>query len=195
MQPVIVSHPVPHGLEMLIALGIGLGFGFALERAGFGRADHLAAIFYGRDFRVLRVMFTAIVTCAVGLYLLDAVGWLPLGSLRLLETFLAPQLVGGVLLGLGFILGGYCPGTSLVGAASGKVDALLFLVGLLAGTFLFSLTSPWTEAFQLRGSLDFVLLPDLLHLPRLVTVALVLLMALGAFRLARWVERRVGGLG
>lgn len=191
--PWISAHPLPYGLEMALALAVGLGFGFALERAGFGRADNLAAIFYGRDFRVLRVMFTAIVTCAVGLYLLDAGGVLPLESLRLLETFWVPQAVGGFLLGIGFIVGGYCPGTGLVGAASGKLDAVLFLAGLLAGTFLFSLTLPWVEEFQLRGSLGELLLPQVLHLPRLVSVGLLVVLALGAFRLAGWVERRVAG--
>lgn len=189
--PYIASHPVSFAWEMVIALGVGLGFGFSLERAGFGRADNLAAIFYGRDFRVLRVMFTAIATAAVGLYLLDGTGVLPLERLGLLETFWAPQLVGGVLLGMGFILGGYCPGTGLVAAASGKTDALFFLGGLVLGTFAFSLTQPWTELFQLQGSLGFLLLPDALHIPRWAGAALVLLLALGAFRLAGWVERRV----
>lgn len=190
-QPVFASHPLPHGLEMLLAALVGGGFGFALERAGFGRADNLAAIFYGRDFRVLRVMFTAIVTCAVGLYLLDGTGLLPVTSLRLLETFWVPQAVGGILLGAGFILGGYCPGTGLVGAVSGKLDALWFLGGLAGGTFLFSLTLPWVEEFQLRGSLGELLLPEALHLPRWAALALLVLMAVGAFWMVGRIERRV----
>ena len=193
--PLIVTHPFSHPLEMTVALAVGLGFGFALERGGFGRADNLAAIFYGRNFRVLRVMFTAIVTCSVGLYLLDGIGWLPLSSLKLLETFWVPQAVGGFLLGAGFILGGYCPGTSLVGVASGKVDALLFLAGLALGTFAFSLTQPWVEEFQLRGSLNELLLPEAFHLPRWLTVAALVVLALGAFRLAGWVERKVAPAG
>lgn len=189
--PFISGHPISFAMEMLIALGVGLGFGFSLERAGFGRADTLAAIFYGRDFRVLRVMFTAIVTTGLGLYLLDAVGFLPLESLRLLETFWVPQLVGGVLLGMGFISGGYCPGTSLVGVASGKADALVFLGGLLLGTLAFSFSYPWTELFQLQGSLGFLLLPEALHLPRWAGAMLLPVLAVGAFRLAGWIERRV----
>ena len=60
--------------ESVSGLVCGIGFGFALERAGFGRADNLASVFYGRDFRVLRVMFSAIVTAMIGLYFLDLVG-------------------------------------------------------------------------------------------------------------------------
>lgn len=192
-QPFFAALQPSHGLEMLLAALVGGGFGFALERAGFGRADNLAAIFYGRDFRVLRVMFTAIVTCAVGLYLLDGTGLLPVTSLRLLETFWVPQAVGGFLLGAGFILGGYCPGTGLVGAVSGKLDALWFLGGLAGGTFLFSLTLPWIEEFQLRGSLGERLLPEALHLPRWAAVGLLVLLAVGAFWLAGWIEQRVAG--
>lgn len=190
-QPLFTASPLPYSAEMLLALLVGLGFGFALERAGFGRADNLAAIFYGRDFRVLRVMFTAIVTCALGLYLLDGAGWLPLASLKLLETFWVPQALGGFLLGAGFIIGGYCPGTGLVGAASGKLDAFWFLGGLGAGTLAFSFTQPWVEEFQLRGSLGDLLLAEALHLPRWAAALGLLVLALGAFRLAGWVERQV----
>jgi hypothetical protein len=123
---------------MVASVLVGMGFGFALERAGFGTARNLAAIFYGRDFRVLRVMFTAIVTAMVGVYFLDLAGAVPLSTLGILDTFPAAQAVGGFLVGAGFIVGGYCPGTSLVGAVSGKLDALLFIGGLLVGT-LFSL--------------------------------------------------------
>ena len=191
MQPLFTAHPLSHGLEMLLALLVGLGFGLALERAGFGRADNLAAIFYGRDFRVLRVMFTAIVTCALGLYILDGTGLLPLAGIRVLETFWVPQAVGGFLLGAGFILGGYCPGTGLVGAASGKLDAFWFLGGLAGGTLAFSFTQPWVEEFQLRGSLGDLLLAEALHVPRWTAALGLLAMALGAFQLAGWIERKV----
>lgn len=190
-QPLFAASPLPYAFEMLLALLVGLGFGFALERAGFGRADNLAAIFYGRDFRVLRVMFTAIVTCALGLYFLDGAGLLPLASLKLMETFWVPQAVGGFLLGAGFIIGGYCPGTGLVGAASGKIDAIWFLSGLGAGTLAFSLTLPWVEEFQLRGGMGELLLAEALHLPRWAAALALLALALGAFRLAGWVEARV----
>ena len=193
IQPLIATRPVSYSVEMVLALLVGLGFGFALERAGFGRADNLAAIFYGRDFRVLRVMFTAIVTCSLGLYILDGVGWLPLSSIKILETFWVTQAMGGFLLGAGFIIGGYCPGTGLVGAVSGKLDAIWFLGGLAGGTLAFSFTQRSVEEFQLRGSMGEILLPEALHLPRWLTALAVLAMALGAFRLAGLVERKVRG--
>ena len=85
-----------HTAEMLAALGVGVGFGFVLERGGFGRADNLAAIFYGRDFRVMRVMFTAIVTAMLGVTYLSWLGILDLSLVYLVPTYWVAQVVGGL---------------------------------------------------------------------------------------------------
>jgi uncharacterized protein len=191
--PLSVTLNMSHAAEMVIALFVGAGFGFVLERAGFGRADNLTAIFYGRDFRVLRVMFTAIVTGMLGLYFLDLLGVMPLSSIGILPTFLLPQLVGGLLLGAGFIVGGYCPGTSLVAAVSGKLDAVVFLVGIFLGSTVFSVSYDWVSAFHSSTSLGRVLLHEALHLPSGLMVPLVAVFAAVAFlatsRIERWVNR------
>jgi len=166
---------------MAIAVAVGLGFGFVLERAGFGRADNLTSIFYGRDFRVMRVMFTAIVTAMLGLYLFDLTGVLPLSSIGILDTYLLPQLVGGLLLGVGFVMGGYCPGTSLVAAASGKIDAFLFIGGVLLGTVAFTLSYDLFTTLQSSTARGRVLLHEFFHLPSGVLVLAVVLFAVGAF--------------
>lgn len=177
--------------EMILAVLIGMGFGFALERAGFGRSTNLAAIFYGRDFRVLRVMFTAIVTAMVGLYFLDLAGVLPVSSIGLLDTYLGGQLVGGLLVGFGFIVGGWCPGTSIVGVVSGKIDALLFIVGLVAGSALFTLGFDSLRPIQDSGAKGRVLLHDYFHLPSGVMVFAVALFAVGCFWAVGKIEKAV----
>jgi uncharacterized protein len=179
--PLSVVLKLGHAAEMIAAVGIGLGFGFVLERAGFGRADNLAAIFYGRDFRVMRVMFTAIVTAMLGLYIFDLTGLMPLSSIGILDTFLLPQLIGGFLLGAGFIIGGYCPGTSLVAAASGKTDALFFIGGLLLGSVVFTLGYDSLAALQNSTARGRVLLHEFFHLPSGVIVLGVVIFAVGAF--------------
>jgi len=179
--PLSVVLKFSHTSEMIAALFVGLGFGFTLERAGFGRADNLAAIFYGRDFRVMRVMFTAIVTAMLGLYFFDLLGVLPLSSIGILDTYLLPQLVGGLLLGAGFIVGGYCPGTSLVAVASGKTDAALFIGGLLAGSMVFTLGYDSLSALQNGTAMGRVLLHEYFRLPSAVLVLGVVLFAVGAF--------------
>ncbi|ABC82399.1 YeeE/YedE thiosulfate transporter family protein [Anaeromyxobacter dehalogenans] len=189
------SHPV----EMIASVLVGMGFGFALERAGFGTARNLAAVFYGRDFRVLRVMFTAIVTAMVGVYFLDLAGPVPLSTLGILDTFPAAQAVGGFLVGAGFIVGGYCPGTSLVGAVSGKLDALLFIGGLLVGTLVYTLGADTFAPLADAGGRGRVLLHEWLRLPSGVVVFAVALLAVGAFwavgRIERWVNRRAAPAG
>ena len=113
----------PTGL--LLGTLIGFAFGFVLERAGFGNAKNLAAQFYLTDTRVLKVMFSAIATACAGIGLLAGFGVLDLSLLTVPETFIGPHVVGGLLLGIGFIVSGYCPGTGVVAMASGKWDGLL----------------------------------------------------------------------
>jgi len=180
-----------HTTELLVALAVGVAFGFTLERAGFGRADNLAAIFYGRDFRVMRVMFTAIVTAMLGLYFLDLVGILPLYSIGILETFWLPQLVGGLILGAGFIIGGYCPGTSLVGSASGKVDAMLFVLGLFGGSLAFVLGGSTLVPLQNATPMGRVLLHEFFGISSSVVVFGVVLFAIGCFVAVRKIEALV----
>lgn len=188
--PLVLSTEMSHGAQMFAALLVGVGFGFALERGGFGRADNMAAIFYGRDFRVMRVMFTAIVTAMVGVYFLDLVGIMPLGSIGLLPTYVLPQLVGGLLLGFGFIIGGYCPGTSIVATVSGKADGLMFLLGIVGGSTLFTVAYDWFAGFHVSTALGRVLLHEYFGIPSGVMVLVVTLFAVGAL----WAATRIEGI-
>jgi uncharacterized protein len=189
--PLMLSTPMGHGAQLVSAAVIGIAFGFVLERAGFGRADNLTSIFYGRDFRVMRVMFSAIITAMLGVYLLDLLGVMPLGNIGLLPTYLWPQLLGGLLLGAGFVIGGYCPGTSLVATMSGKLDALLFVVGLLAGNLLLTVSYDWIAAFHNSTSWGRVLLHEALGLPSPVLVFAVTIFAVGALYAVGRIERLV----
>ncbi len=182
---------------MALAVALGLGFGFALERAGFGRASVLAAQFYGTDMRVLKVMFTAIVTTSVGIGLLGGLGLMDLGALRIPETWLWPQILGGLLLGAGFIVAGYCPGTAAVATASGKIDGIVALVGVMIGSLVFGFAYPLFEGLYLSGEMGVQHLPALSGLSWGAIGLGVFVMAVGAFFGGEWVERwvakRTGG--
>lgn len=172
-----------------IALGVGVGFGFFLERAGFGGARKLTAQFYFTDMSVLKVMFTAIVTAMVGVYALSAIGWLDFSKIALTPTFLVPQIVGGLVFGVGFIVGGYCPGTAVAGIATGRIDALVYALGMLAGIAAFSETfDAWFAGWAHATAMGRATLPKALGLPYGAVVLGVVLMALGAFALAERVE-------
>jgi uncharacterized protein len=189
--PVSVVLKLGHPAEMLLSVLVGVGFGFALERGGFGTARNLVSVFYGRDFRVLRVMFTAIVTAMVGVYALDVAGVLPLSSIGIMDTFLAAQLVGGFLVGVGFIVGGYCPGTSIVASISGKLDALLFMGGILLGTVVYTLGAESVAPLADAGAKGRVLLHEWAHVSSGVMVLAVALFAVTSFWAVGLIEARV----
>ena len=147
--------------ELGIAVLLGLGFGFALERAGFGSARKLTAVFYLWDMAVVKVMFTAIVTTMAGLFLLSAGGWMDLSDLYLEPTSYPAQILGGLVFGAGFIVGGYCPGTSLSAAATGRKDAMLFILGMLAGVMAYAEFTPGLEDWIKAGSQGELTLPML----------------------------------
>jgi rhodanese-related sulfurtransferase len=181
-------------VSLIVAFVIGIGFGFFLERAGFGSARKLTAQFYFKDLAVLKVMFTAIVTAMVGLYVVSRFGLVDLSLVHLTPTLLGPQIVGGLLLGIGFVIGGYCPGTSVVSAATGRLDAVVFLVGMLAGLFGFGEIYPAIARWTTVTAFGPLTLPAFLHLPYGVVVLAVVVMAIGAFIAAEWAEKTFGGV-
>ena len=116
---------------------IGFGFGYALEISGFGNSKKLAAQFYFKDLTVLKVMFTAIVVAMVLIFAASGLGLLDYNLVWVNPTYLWPGIVGGLIMGVGFIVGGFCPGTSLVAMATRKIDGLFFVLGGLFGIFVF----------------------------------------------------------
>jgi len=176
--------------SLVVAFVIGVGFGFFLERAGFGSARKLTAQFYLDDLAVFKVMFTAIVTAMLGVFYLAWLGILDLSLVSLVPTNLWPQIVGGLLLGFGFVVGGYCPGTSLVAAATGRWDGLVFVLGVMAGILGFGEAFPLVKGFYESGDLGRLTLPQVLHLPYGLVVFLVVVVAVAGFAGAGWVERR-----
>jgi MFS family permease len=185
--PLYMNGAFGHGTSYVIALIIGICFGFVLERSGFGDARNLTSIFYFRDFRVLRVMFTGIVTAMLGLVLLSWVGLFDYQMVlkySLLKTYLWPQLAGGLLNGLGFIIGGYCPGTSAVATASGKIDGAFGLLGMVFGTWVFAWGYPLWGAFYKSADMGRVTLWQFFGIPMGLMAVIILAMALVAFYLA-----------
>ena len=181
-------------VSFIIAFVTGVCFGFFLERAGFGNARKLSAQFYLRDMSVLKVMFTAIITAMTGLYVLSRVGFVDLSLVYLVPTFVIPQIVGGLLLGIGFVIGGYCPGTSCVSAATGRFDGMVYLAGMLFGLLGFAEVYPYMEHFAHSTSMGQITLATLFNVPYGLLVFAVVLMALGAFIAGEWAEKKFGGI-
>jgi len=184
-------------LGLVVGVLIGFGFGFVLERAGFGRSTKLAGQFYGTDMTVLKVMFGAIVTAMLGTVVLSGLGLMDLRAVAdhaTSSTFLWPMIIGGFALGVGFIVSGYCPGTSMVAMASGKWDGLMAVVGVIVGQVAWTSIEHFPAIARLQNASDMghVSLYDLLGLPPKVGPSVVALavaaMAIGAFLGAQKVQ-------
>jgi uncharacterized membrane protein YedE/YeeE len=179
-------------VRLLTAIVLGFLFGFSLERAGFGNARKLAAQFYLYDMTVFKVMFTAILVAMVGLYTLNGLGFVDMSMMWINPTFMWAQVIGGFLLGVGFIVSGLCPGTSVVSAASGRIDAVVAFGGIFIGTALFAIAVdfiPGMEALYNGGSMGVSILPELLSVPAPLLMLGVVIMAGAAFIGAEKVEK------
>ncbi len=191
MSPIFPVAFASDEVRLLTAIGLGFLFGFALERGGFGNARKLAAQFYLYDMTVFKVMFTAILVAMVGFYTLVGVGLVDVSMMWINPTFMWAQVVGGFLLGAGFILSGLCPGTAAVSMASGRYDGLVAFVGIFIGTALFAVI---IDVFPSVGRLyetggEVSVLPAVLQLPNPVVILSVIVMAAGGFVGAEKVEQ------
>lgn len=176
--------------DTALALIIGMAFGFTLERAGLGSPAKLARQFYLKDFTVLKVMLSAMLTAMLGAFWLGRLGLINLSALYVPETFLLPQLVGGIVFGLGFALSGLCPGTSCVALASGRGEGAATIGGLFMGVLATGLAFPLIEGFYTSTSYGALTAPQLTGLPYGVIVALVSVLAVSVFGVIARYEAR-----
>ncbi|MBT4792580.1 MAG: YeeE/YedE family protein, partial [Halobacteriovoraceae bacterium] len=174
-----------------IAFVIGLGFGFFLEQGGFGNANKLARCFYFKDMTVVKVMFTAIVVAMIGLIFMSHFDLINMDKVWINPTYLWPGIIGGLIMGVGFIVGGYCPGTGLVGLVTLKVDALFNILGALFGMIITAEIIPfiydwWTSSMLGKR----ITLPEFFNLSPGLVGFLVIIMALGMFVFSEFMEKR-----
>jgi len=191
-----VSAPLPLSLPsgssgaLAVAFGVGLGFGWCLERAGLGSARKLMGQFQLTDLAVFKVMFSAIVTAMLGMFWLSRLGVVDLSRVYVPETFIAPQLVGGVVFGAGMALAGLCPGTSCVAAVTGRADGVAVVAGFFAGVLATSLVLPAITRFYGSGARGSVTLDSVLGASHGAMTLVVVATAMAGFVVADRIERR-----
>jgi uncharacterized membrane protein YedE/YeeE len=187
MAPLAKTGAISPEANLWAAAFIGFLFGFVLQRSGFTDSRKIARAFYFRDVDVPVVMWSAIVTGALGLWGLALLGVLDVSLMYFLPTFLAPMVVGGLIFGVGMVVGGYCPGTGAAAAATGKLDAMVFILGFFAGTLSFGDAFPLWEDFYASDYRGVWRLDQLLGIQLGQAVLLVTLVAVAGI----WVLRRV----
>ncbi|MDD8016935.1 MAG: YeeE/YedE thiosulfate transporter family protein [Bacteroidota bacterium] len=191
----LVPDLISDELNLIVALLIGIAFGFVLEQAGFSSSKKLAGVFYGYDFTVIRVFFTAGVTAMSGVIILGYIGWLDTDFIYINPTYLEGAILGGVIMGFGFIIGGYCPGTSVCGAAIGKIDAMFFVGGGLIGVFLFAEGYPMFENIYMASFLGNIRIFNSLGMSQGVFALLLIVVAVVTFIMTTKIERKVNAEG
>lgn len=190
MGPISSLIAMPEWLDLLIGLLIGICFGFALEQAGFSSSRKLAGMFYGYDTTVIKVFFTAAIVALVGSQLLSFFGLLNLNQVFVNEFYVAASIVGGVIMGAGFIMGGFCPGTGLSAMSIGKIDAIVFFAGGLTGAFLFAETYPLIEKLANSGYKGPVKVNEALGISTGVFILLLIVAAAAMFWIAEAAEKK-----
>jgi hypothetical protein len=187
----LVPYILSNEFSLIAALFLGIGFGFALEQAGFSSTKKLVGLFYGYDFTVLRVFFTAGITAMIGVLLLSHYGLLDVRVLYINPTFLKSAIVGGLIMGAGFIIGGFCPGTSICAAAIGKIDGMAFIFGALLGIIAFFESFPLVEKLYLSNNMGPLKINDVFGISPLFFAFIMTFVALAAFYFTWKIENKV----
>lgn len=190
MGPLIVYEQISPFTNLLIAFLVGIGFGFVLESSGFSSSRKLAGMFYGYDTTVLKVFFTAAIVGMLGLLFLSLFGLLDLSLIYINPTFLTSAIVGGAVMGAGFIIGGFCPGTAFCALSIGKMDALAFIGGLVIGVLIFTEGYPLWEGMYKANYLGTPTMNDVLNIPRGVFALGLILAAFAMFWVGEWAEKK-----
>lgn len=189
MGPLIVDGIITESTNFLLAMVIGIGFGFVLEASGFSSSRKLAGVFYGYDTVVLKVFFTAGITAMLGLLFFSLFGWVDLDMIYVNPTYLPSNIAGGVIMGAGFILGGFCPGTSFCSASIGKIDALVFIAGLFIGIFVFAEGYALWESFYKAGFQGWPRISDSLGISQGMMALVMVIVALSMFWVGEKAEK------
>jgi len=190
MGPLAPNGIISENTNMFLAFFIGIAFGWVLESSGFSSSRKLAGVFYGYDTVVLKVFFTGAITAMLGLLFMGLFGWIDLEVIYVNPTFLTSAIIGGVVMGAGFIMGGFCPGTSFCGAAIGKIDAMVFIGGHFLGVYGFAFTYKWWEKLYMANYLGEPKVSKSLGLSDGLFGFLLIVVALGMFWAAEWAEKR-----
>lgn len=187
----LVPDVISGNLNYIVALVIGVLFGAILEQAGFSTSKKLVGLFYGYDFTVLRVFFTAGAVAMVGIIAFNHYGLIDMSLVFINPTFLWSAIVGGLIMGLGFVVGGFCPGTSVCAAAIGKIDAMIFIGGAFIGVFIFAEGYPMFEGLYKSSNLGNPQLFNTLGISQTLLAFIIVLFALAAFYITNIIENKV----
>lgn len=138
-------------MEIFLAIFLGLLFGFILQKSGAANPNKIIGMLRLTDLHLMKTILLGIGLSSFGLFALLGTGVVDVGHISIKSSNLG-VIVGGAILGLGWAVSGYCPGTGLVAAGAGRKDAIFFVLGGLTGAFLyFFLYAPLQATFLVKN--------------------------------------------
>lgn len=191
MGPIIPNELISVEWNFVIAILIGMAFGFILESSGFSSSRKLAGVFYGYDFAVLKVFLTACIVALIGLFYMDYLNWIDMSQLYVQPLYLWGAIIGGIIMGVGFLAGGFCPGTSLCAVAIGKIDGIVYTAGLFIGILIFSEMFSFLEPLFEKSNMGHVTMDETLNVSPYWIILVFTVLALLAFFVSDIIRKRV----
>lgn len=180
-SPLYKLGTLSEGGMILVAILSGIAFGFILVSVGMGNSRKISAVFYGEDWSVMKIMFSAVVTTMLLTYTSYYLGILDLNLVQLANVNLSAVIIGGLIFGVGMAVSGYCPGTSIAAAVTRKIDAFIFIGGFFVGVWLFAINYSWISEYLFSTDLGRLTLSDIFGIPYGIMALLVVFIALTTF--------------
>lgn len=157
--------------ELALGAVTGLVFGFLLQKGGVTRFNVIVNQFLFRDFTVLKVMLTAIVVGAIGIYGMRAMGMdIPM---HIKSATIWMNAIGGLIFGIGMAIAGYCPGTGVAALGDGSRHAWFAVLGMVAGAAVYAELDPWVKSVMGSPDLGKATLASVTHLSVWVWIAVL----------------------
>lgn len=119
---------------VIVGLVMGAAFGFAFEKSRMMEPGSLIGQFQFRRFIMMKMLLAAVATSLVVLAVLHGTG---LVQLSVKAALVGNMVVGGLLLGVGIVMTGACPGTAAAQVGAGYKDAWATLAGGLIGAAIY----------------------------------------------------------
>ncbi len=132
-------------MKILLALLIGAAFGAVLDRIGASNPNFIGRMLNLTNLKLMKTILLAIGTGSVLMFAGQMTGLVDVGHMSVKTAYIG-VFAGGLLLGFGWALSGYCPGTGVVAAGAGRRDALVFIAGGLLGAAAYMATYPAIKA-------------------------------------------------
>jgi len=150
-------------MALVYALFVGIAMGALIQRVGASSPGMILRSLRLENLAIIKFMATAIAVGMVGVYVLGQ--FMPM-HFDIKPTYVVGVLVGGAIFGVGFAIGGYCPGTCVVGIGERRKDAWFALLGGVAGALTFTLVYALIENSLIKPlNYGKITLGNLIHVP------------------------------